>query len=371
MKILIINQHISDSLGGSEIQCDLIARGLKNKGYSVIYCAVGKKRKNKYYNFSYKIIPLAIEKNNELFKLLKKKRPDIIYWRYNKKYLLSAVKQSKKLNIPFVFAVSHINDTKKYAHKEILTTLNIKKISLYLLKKIKNQIKSRWNYKAFKNIDAVTVLNSQFLNQLPVKNQKMIRNGIAFSNKTNFYWPKPYFTWVANIKKSKQPGLYIKLASMLYVKYPNIDFLMIGAIQDKDYISIIQKANKNSKNFHYLGIKKPEEINGILANSISLIHTCKPEGFPNNFIQAWTQGCPTISLEFDPDNLIKSKKLGFISNNFKQMIKDTEEIILNKSLRNKISKKAQDFSKKNFNSRLMIDKIEKIILETIKENVDK
>jgi hypothetical protein len=37
MKILIINQHISDALGGSEMQCDLIAHGLTNLGHQVIY----------------------------------------------------------------------------------------------------------------------------------------------------------------------------------------------------------------------------------------------------------------------------------------------------------------------------------------------
>ena len=123
----------------------------------------------------------------------------------------------------------------------------------------------------------------------------------------HFEWKRPFCVWIANIKPQKQPEIYLKLASITKEKLPNIDFLMIGAIQNEQYRSILHSAER-MENFYYLGFQPPEIVNGVLKKAICLIHTCKPEGFGNNFIQAWMQGCPTISLEFDPDNLIQKEK---------------------------------------------------------------
>jgi len=369
MKVLIINQHISDALGGSEMQCDLIARGLTNLGHQIIYGATGKKKKEKYFNFPYKINPLAIEKKNKLSKFLKKEKPDIVYWRFDKRYLLKSVKQIKKEKIPIIFAISSVENITKYPH---IYQLNKKG----LINKFKNitkvtiiKIRSRWNYRAFKYINAVTTLNSQYKNKLKVKKQKLIWNSVS-REKDSFEWKKPYITWVANIKTQKQPEKYIELALFLSKKYPHIDFLMIGAIQDKKYKIIIKNANKN-KNFHYLGFQTPEKVNGILAKSICLIHTCKPEGFGNNFIQSWMQSCPTISLEFDPDNLIKNKKIGFLSGSFEQMIEDTEELIKNKELRDSMGNKAKKFAINNFNPDRMTEQIEQFLIKISKEYKNK
>ncbi len=366
MKILIINNHISDALGGSEMQCDLIARGLTDLGHQVIYGSLERGINHKYSNFPYKIIPIKIEKEGEFSKLLKKEKPDIIYWRLGKHYLLKTVKQNKNYKIPFVFATSHIKDITKYACR-----YRFKKAGLLnKLKRqggvIKTKLKSRWNYCAFRYINAITFqLNNQKTNSISIQKQRVIWNSV-FDNKDFFEWKKPYIAWVANIKAPKQPEKYIKLASIFSENYPHIDFLMVGAIQDKKYKPIIQKANEN-KNLHYLGFQKPEIVNGILAKSICLIHTCKPEGFPNNMIQSWAQGCPVITLEYDPDNLIKNKNIGFVSGNFKQMIKDTEKLITNKKLRDIMGVRAQEFAKKNFNPSRMVKEVEQFLIEVIKE----
>jgi glycosyltransferase involved in cell wall biosynthesis len=63
-----------------------------------------------------------------------------------------------------------------------------------------------------------------------------------------------------------------------------------------------------NSNFDYLGPVSFEESNSLFAKANIFINTSKAqEGFPNTFIQAWMQGVPTISLDFDPDNLIEEK----------------------------------------------------------------
>jgi len=361
MKVLIINQHISDALGGSEMQCDLIAKGLFNRGHQVVYGVVGR-NKEKYPDIPYKAIPLKIEKDNELAKLLKEENPDVIYWRFNKKYLLKAVLENQKLNIPFVFAISHINDITKFAYKAPPRAKSFRKKIKNLKKIIIMMLDSARNYRAFRYVDAVTAQLSSQYNKLPVKKQRIIWNSVT-DKKEVFNWSKKYCIWVANIKAPKRPEIYIKLAEIMAKRSPDTDFLMIGSVNSDSYKKILN--NVDSPNFYYLGAKTPEFVNAALEKAECLIHTCKPEGFPNNIIQSWVHGCPVISLEYDPDCLINKQQLGFVSGTFERMVEDVEEILINKSLREEIGKRAKIFAQNVFSKERMVSEIEEFLQEVI------
>ena len=365
MKVIIINQHYTDALGGSEIQCDLIACGLTKLGHEVIYCAVGNKRRSNYNGSIYKIIPISIEQKGELLKLLSKEKADVIYWRYNKHYLRKVLHQSKRIKVPFLFAVSNIGDVnwfKRKTNKSKNLIQEVKNIVVYGI----NLFKSIWNYQAFKDINALTTLNSEYINKTPVKKQRVIWNSFEPISE-DFTWKKPFCVWVANIKERKQPEKYIELAQSLSFQLPEIDFLMIGKIQDKSYKLILEEAEEKIENFHYLGFKSPEYVNGVLKEAKCLLHTCMAEGFGNIFIQAWLQGCPTVSLEFDPDGCIKKEKLGFVSGSINQMIKDVRLLLTNKTLRNEFGVKAISFAQKNFSVDRMVIEVELYLREVIDE----
>ena len=53
----------------------------------------------------------------------------------------------------------------------------------------------------------------------------------------HFIWDKPYVVWVANIKHPKRPECFIELANRS--NNMEVDFLMIGKIQDHNYDYII------------------------------------------------------------------------------------------------------------------------------------
>ncbi|KMQ51297.1 glycosyl transferase, group 1 [Chitinispirillum alkaliphilum] len=366
MKIVIINKHISDSLGGSEMQCDLIARGLTSRGHQVIYFAVMKKNKSatEYNGLPYDVVPFDIaveDKGSELFKTI---RPDIVYWRYNKNKLSDIVTICKRLSIPFVFAISSSSDVHFlpswertlaiYKHKNFLTsTKKVLNNFIYHLRAIH----------AYKNIDAITTLNSEYIDILPVKKQITIWNGVP-TQVGKFFWEKPYCLWVASIKSIKRPELYISLSEKMADRIPELDFLMVGSIQDPSYKRIIEEASKQS-NFHYLGPKSPEDVNKALKGAHCLVHTCQREGFGNNFIQSWLMGCPTISYNFDPDKLIKNLNIGFVSGNVDQMASDVTLLWNNKDLRGQIIKKAMTFAKENMTPEVMCEKLERFLEDVI------
>ena len=67
------------------------------------------------------------------------------------------------------------------------------------------------------------------------------------------------------------------------------------------------------------------------------------------FIQAWMQGKPTISLYYDPDNMIRDNNIGYVSGSFDQLIKDTKGLIENEALRNEMGQRAKTFAEAHFN----------------------
>ncbi len=366
MKVAIVNAHILDSLGGSEMQCDLIAQGLLRKGHEVIYASVGKNKLTKYIGVNYPVEPLNLLDVEQIRFFFKKHRPDVIYWRYNKRNFPNIIKVKQGFNIPLVFAVSSKRDTQRFAYAQKKGMNAFRKVLYYL----KHMMSSAIAYHYIKKVDAVTVLNSQYLNILPVKKQATIWNAASLSKET-FSWPKPFVLWVANLKAIKRPEIFVKLAEKFCERNSNLDFIMIGDIQEEiPYRYTISKAEE-AENFHFLGKQSPEFVNGVLSEAMCLVHTCKPEGFGNNFIQAWLQGCPTITLDHDPDGLIEKEKLGFVSKEFSQMCIDLDKMVSKPEVRKAMSEKALHFSHRYFTPECLTERIESFLEEIIRESTVK
>ena len=226
MRIVIINQHPSDTIGGSEIQCDIIAKKLTGFGHAVIYLAIKGKGG---YKTSYTTIPVEYN-GKKIADAVIKIKPDIVYWRYNTNVFFSSAKRIKSNGIPIVFAVSHARDTVKWKKPswKLLKKLAIKSFA-YNLKMVLDQ---RWNYQGYKYVDGVTVNNTDLINKIAVKKQAYIPNS-NIKEAAAFSWKKPYVCWVANIKKRKQPEIVIDLAKEL--AQLGVDVLMAGKIQDQTY----------------------------------------------------------------------------------------------------------------------------------------
>jgi len=100
-------------------------------------------------------------------------------------------------------------------------------------------------------------------------------------------------------------------------------------------------------NLEYLGEKPIEDVNKVLCGAHVFVNTSKYEGFPNTFIQAWLRKVPVVSLNVDPDDVLKKEKIGFHSKNFNQMVKDTTKLIKDERLRNNMGERAQKYTSKN------------------------
>ena len=355
LKIAIVNRHPADVLGGSEMQCDNIATGLSAKGHSVAYIAPEAKA-GKDYGRNYEVVPVD-SRSSAIAEAVVRQKPDIVYWRFNKYFLYESAKAIAKANIPFVFAVSHINDIKRFSYYE-----NPRAGLRQLVRAVKQGTVSSLNHRGYRFVDGLTSLNPDYLGLLPIREQRFIPNSVNVTAEA-FSWPRPYVAWVANIKPTKQPEIYIRLAKALADR--NVDFLMIGGIQSEGY-RYVATENGRTPHFHYLGAKTIEQVNGILAQSLVLAHTCKPEGFGNNFIQAWFQGKPTVSFQFDPAGCIAAHDLGgFSAGRFALFTQQVARLIDEPATREAVGRRAQAYAVANFSLERTVDSVENFMTDII------
>ena len=357
MKIVIINSHPSDALGGSEIQSDIIAGELHKFGHNVVYLACnGRKR----YNTIYRVKPVKLT-GKAIGNATIEEKPDIVYWRNNKhRAFRKAARKFHKNRIPIVFAVSHVSNTRKWAEFRLEPCRsNLKQ----LVGSLPKMLKSRWNHGGIKWVSGIVVNNRDHLGKFNTEPEIYIPNSNT-TDKLDFKWEKPYVCWIANLKPRKRPELCVEVAKRLGNKY---DVLVVGEIHDHNY-SWITNTDNLPENLVYLGPKTILEVNGIIASSLCLIHTCTPEGFPGNFIQAWLQGKPVVSYEFDPGGLIKSEKLGFVSGrNLEAFIIDIKKLIENPVLNKETGDRAKSYAFKHFQTETNVRKLEKFFFEIIQD----
>ena len=115
MKVAIINQHIAYAVGGSELQCNFLAMGLSERGHRVTYIAPSRPQEQ-VRGYSYEIVAVN-DSSRSIVDVVLASRPDVVYWRYNKRHFRAVSEALAKAQIPMVFAAAHINDFLPWAVK--------------------------------------------------------------------------------------------------------------------------------------------------------------------------------------------------------------------------------------------------------------
>ncbi len=352
MKILVINKHQADAMGGSEIQCDIIARSLGKRGHDILYLAVKGKRDS--YGTPYRVRTWDTDPG-ELETVCGEFSPDLVYWRYNKVRLRRSIRVFKRLGIPVVLGISHIRDVRRmYMEKIKLNSLrNAVKVPAVFYRFLVNF----YNHGAYRDLAGAVCLNPEYMDMIPCE-RKIFIPDIMEEEAVEFNWERDFCLWVANIKPRKNPEKYIELARAL--EKSGVDFLMAGGIQSAS-CEWIRKSSGHPGNFHYLGPRTLKEVNGMLEKSLFLVHTCDPEGFGDNFIQAWLKGKPAVSLYFDPAGYLEKEKIGFCPGNTEGFVKDTERLIENPGLRREMGERAGEFARRVFDPEMNTGKLEEFL----------
>lgn len=351
MNILIINQHPEDVLGGSEIQCDLIARRLTEAGHKVVYLAVNGKRSA--YQTSYAVEPICLSFST-VKHALGRHQPDVVYWRFNRRKLLQTVLACKLSKVKIVFAIASESDLIKWSHRVRFDQRSWKETCLKLPVFLRHLLTMRLQYLGYYAIDGVIAQLQQQTGRLPIRRETVIHNSVD-ETRSPFQWEKPFVAWVGNFKGIKHPELFVDLARQC--QDMNVDFLMVGKMS-QEYTQRFQDMTLPA-NLHLLGPKSYYEVNGMLQQALCLVHTSSVDGFSNVLIQAWMQATPTISLWYDPDNMAVQQQIGRVSGTFDRLVEDTKTLIEHAQLRRTMGQRAQHFAQAHFNPEVNMRKFER------------
>jgi len=362
MKIFIINEFFpKDKLGGSELQCFLIAKYLAKLGHEIFYIALNNIKNKSQYEKDDGFLVIRLNKKNEFQFLLNKYKPDLCYIR-DFGYLYWLLNKIKKFDIRIVFNISNLNDTLRFPEKYHMDFSPKRLLSATI-----RNLYHFYNFLALRKVDKIISLSYELSEKLKQEGliNTIINDSIEKVVNPPGKFSKPTIIWVANLKSPKRPELFIELAEEL--KDRNVDFLMIGDIREMRYKKIVEKAQERLPNFHYLGFKPVQETTELISKSTILVHTCLPEGFGDNFIQAWMASVPTVTLGFDPDGVIERHKLGFYSKKFEQFVKDVDILLGNEVLRNKMGENARKHFLKNHDIEVNIKKFEHVFKSLINQ----
>lgn len=160
--------------------------------------------------------------------------------------------------------------------------------------------------------------------------------------------------WLASLKRWKQPELFIELARCCQ----NLDckFVLAGRQSDKGYLGELLEQMNGVSNIEYIGGVTFEESNELIGRASVFVNTSKYEGFPDTFIQAWMRETPTVSLNVDPDDVIKNYKLGFHSGSFVQMVKDVRFLVENEEVKQEMGRNARKYALREHDVKKIVPK---------------
>jgi len=349
MKVLIIaHSFYKYNFGGAEYQLFLMAQYLIERGYDIHYLFLIKDKSivpskieninlhpiNENITFFNKVFGrVFIQYKDEVSKIIEKVKPDLILHRNLSSIFYPIIKNS---NIKTILHLAHKKDVSNFSFK-------------FSRKIITEYLESKYRKYILKNVDYI-IGQAKYQDDLLKQNFRrkcdlIIQNFHPYPKEEILKSDKIKIVWIANWKKWKQPEVFIALAENL--RHINAEFIMIGRKANDSWSEkLIGRINKID-NLNYLGEKTLEETNEILSKSHIFVNTSLYEGFPNTFIQAWMRKVVVVSLNVDPDSVLKNNKIGFHSQQFDMMADNVKELIENKKLREEYTENGQKYSFEN------------------------
>lgn len=328
----------SRNLGGAEVQSYFLARELARRDFDV--SVILKENAKPLENIKVFLIKKRKILNFiSLYKAMKKADADAYYQRtggfITGVISLFCVLRRKK----FVFQISSIRQCRKDWPKEknfftrIFYGWGLRKASRIIVQTNDQQVALKENF----GLESVIIKN--MVSDLPPETKK-----------------ENMVLWVGTVNDRKRPDMFLKLAESL----PEYKFIMIGGegANNKEFYQRMEREALKIKNLRFLGFVPYKETQKYFRKCKVFVNTSMDEGFPNTYLQAWSNYAPVAALEFDPDEVICKNKLGFHSISFDKLLGDVRLLMENEKLRRSMALNGRRYVEKNH-------KMEKIVNDYI------
>lgn len=204
---------------------------------------------------------------------------------------------------------------------------------------------------SYKNLAGIQVLFESYKKYLPSTFNGIVQTipnpviQLDDSEIVNHYLEKERYTIIniASLNSScKQQHLAISIFSKIVNKYPDWDMVFWGVGSDLKILEDqVKELNLAGRVFFKGFTKEPIEK---LKEADLFIFPSKYEGFPLALTEAMSVGLPCIGFEncSGVNELINSKKNGFLAKDEEEMLNQLEKLVISRELRAKIGQAAHE-----------------------------
>ena len=163
--------------------------------------------------------------------------------------------------------------------------------------------------------------------------------------------------WIANFRRLKRAEWVLSAAERM----PAYKYVMAGAaVNDCDYYENMKNRAAVLDNVSFLGGQSFFYTNALVANSKVLLCTSTFEGFPNTFLQAWSNALPVIST-VDPSGIIRSNNLGIVVETEEELYCAIQKVLGNNETYEELQQSVKKFFENNHSSESGYNKLLKYI----------
>jgi len=347
-----------------------LVKALQAEGYEVVAIApydeyVEKLRSEgvKFHNIEINnkgvnpIEELILLKN--YFKTFKQVKPDLVLT-YTIKPNIYGVYSAGKLGIPVISNISGLGTVFLNNNLSSIIARNLYKLSLKYASKVFFQ--NPYDRDLFVKNKLVNISKTSLLPGSGINPEKF--SPIKVARKDN----KFRFLMIARMLKDKGVVEYIKAAEIIKKKYPDTEFLLLGAIYTdnptalkKDEIEIWEKKGV----IKYLG--KNDNVQDIIASCDCVVLPSYREGLSRVLLEGASMAKPIITTDVPGcRDVVEDNHNGFLCKpkNYHDLAEQMEKmLLLDENKRNKMGMKGREKILKSFDEKIVIKKY----LEAIKE----
>jgi glycosyltransferase involved in cell wall biosynthesis len=343
---VLVPAHWEAVMGGAQYQAKLIVDHLVASGrYDVFY--VAKQTNPDFHPEGYQIRSIggsmrmryALD-SHRLLQILKEIQPDTIYHQVGCAYTGVAAYYCSSSNCELLWHIASDVDVIPSKPRLIEPFKLIDKRML------------EYGLRRADRIVAQTEDQAAFLKQhYGIDATCIVRNFHPAPTEAIDKQPPVEVLWVANLKRVKQPEVFVRLARDL--AGCTARFTMIGGLQgDAAWRENVVSMIGATPNIDYLGALSQDEVNARFAKGHILVNTSVYEGFSNTFIQAWMREVPVISLNVNPEKSFEAGRLGFCAGgDYGTLVKQVKSLIDGKTLREEIGARARAHAHEQFGYR--------------------
>ena len=362
-KICFILPHFHlEYSGGAEIQCYYLAQELLQRNWEVHYIRESDLTETKVMDG---IHVHAIPKKKSYLKwqngaALKAKMQeigaDVWYNRATLAYLPFVIQGAKKAGGKVVFAFSRDSQFNYAEFRETYLKWHMK---LYAT------MEQFFFFRALKKTDRLLVQTQQqkqLLHKALSLPAEHIYNAHPLeAGPINELSRSQLILWIARIKHFKRPELFIELARRL--QHTGFQFHLIGKLTNDALSERLKQEAKELPNLKLLGHQTSEQVHEALRKAKLLVSTSDVEGFSNTFIEAWLRGVPVMSLNVDPDFVIRDHGLGLVEPNMDRFSQMIERLMQDPEEWSELSERCELFARNHFDIKKAVDKLESVLGE--------